>query len=104
MNGPLPVRPIGSLHEMRASHERSLEHDGIPMILGLSDVRGHAADADADDRLSEDGATYSKLVQHYRDQLVPWARDDDEGALINVLQVIGFTSFAKPAMPVETAE
>lgn len=74
---------------MRACHDRRLEREGIPMILGLADERGRMPEGTPAQR--EEGAALASVLEGYRDALVPWARDDDKGALITAMQVLAVT-------------
>jgi hypothetical protein len=81
---------------MRAGHERRLEREGIPMILGLADERGVIPPSTDISTLAA-GARLVELVDEYAAALVPWARDDDEGAVISVMQVLAMTHFEPSA-------
>jgi hypothetical protein len=81
---------------LRAGHERRLEREGIPMILGLADERG-TIPRSTDDSALATGAALVDVVDEYTAALVPWARPDDEGAVITVLQVLAMTHFEPSA-------
>lgn len=84
---------------MRACHDRRLEREGIPMVLGLADERGPiAANRDAAQR--DEGAAFAEVLDRYRAALVPFARPDDEGAVITAMQVLAYTHFAPDARPI----
>jgi hypothetical protein len=87
---------------MRACHDRRLEREGIPMVLGLADERGPIPTATAAAQLAE-GAAFLDVFDRYSAALVPWARDDDEGAVITAMQVLAFTHFAPGATPLSDA-
>jgi hypothetical protein len=80
------------LEVMRASHERRLEREGIPMFIGLVDERGTIPDAASDAQRAE-GTALAAIVERYHEALAPWARPDDEGALINAMQLASYTHF-----------
>lgn len=84
---------------MRACHDRRLEREGIPMVLGLADERGSLPENRDPAQLAE-GAAFAEVFDRYSEALVPWARDDDEGAVITAMQVVAFTHFAPGAAPV----
>jgi hypothetical protein len=87
---------------MRACHDRRLEREGIPMVLGLVDERDDIpACADAD-QLAE-GAAFADVFDRYSAALVPWARDTDEPAVITAMQVLAYTHFAPGAAPIRDA-
>lgn len=81
---------------MRACHERRLEREGIPMVLGLADERRPIPVAPTDAQRLE-GGTFAEVLDRYAAALVPFARPDDEGAVITAMQVLGFTHFAPGA-------
>lgn len=87
---------------MRACHDRRLEREGIPMVLGFVDetreipVNSNAA------QLVE-GAAFADVFDRYSAALVPWAREDDEGAVITAMQVLAYTHFAPDARPITDA-
>ena len=83
---------------MRACHDRRLEREGIPMVLGFVDERGPIAAASDPAQLAEGGA-YADVFDRYAAALVPFARDEDEGAVIAAMQVVAYTHFAPGAAP-----
>lgn len=83
---------------MRACHDRRLEREGIPMVLGLADERGPIPVAGSEAQRAE-GQELLAVLDRYRDALVPWARDEDEGAVITAMQVLAYTHFAPGAVP-----
>lgn len=83
---------------MRACHDRRLDREGIPMVLGLADERGAIPVAACASQRAE-GAALLAVFDRYREALVPWARPDDEGAVITTMQVLAFTHFAPGAEP-----
>lgn len=83
---------------MRACHERRLEREGIPMVIGFVDERG-AIPASSDSDQRAEGAAFAEVFDRYSAALVPWARDDDEGAVIAAMQVVAYTHFAPGAAP-----
>lgn len=83
---------------MRACHDRRLEREGIPMVLGLADERGPIPVAGSVSQRAE-GAAFLDVLDRYREALVPWARPDDEGAVITAMQVVAYTHFAPGARP-----
>ncbi|WP_439592983.1 hypothetical protein [Microbacterium sp.] len=87
---------------MRACHDRRLEREGIPMVLGFVDERGPIPAASDPAQLAE-GASYADVFDRYTEALVPFARDDDEGAVIAAMQVVAFTHFAPGAAPISAA-
>lgn len=84
---------------MRACHDRRLEREGIPMVLGLADERGPIPVAGSVSQRAE-GAAFLDVLDRYREALVPWARPDDEGAVITAMQVVAYTHFAPGAAPI----
>ena len=90
---------------MRACHDRRLEREGIPMVLGIADERGSIPAAPAGAQLDA-GRAFTEVFDRYTAALVPWARDEDEGAVITAMQVLAFTHFAPGAAPItdQTAE
>lgn len=84
---------------MRACHDRRLEREGIPMVLGLADERGAIAAAASESQRAE-GAAFLAVLDRYREALVPFARVDDEGAVITAMQVLAYTHFAPNAEPI----
>jgi hypothetical protein len=87
---------------MRACHDRRLEREGIPMVLGLGDERGKIPDNSDPQQLAE-GNTFADVFDRYTADLVPWARNDDEGAVITAMQVLAYTHFAPGAAPITNA-
>ncbi|WP_308798854.1 hypothetical protein [Agromyces silvae] len=87
---------------MRACHDRRLEREGIPMVLGLADERG-AIPENTDVAQLEEGRTFADVFDRYSAALVPWARNDDEGAVITAMQVLAYTHFAPGAAPITDA-
>jgi hypothetical protein len=87
---------------MRACHDRRLEREGIPMVLGFIDERGPIPEAAAAAQLAE-GAAFADVFDRYSAALVPFARDDDEGAVITAMQVLAYTHFAPGAAPIRDA-
>ncbi|PDQ35993.1 MAG: hypothetical protein B5766_02275 [Candidatus Lumbricidophila eiseniae] len=85
---------------MRTCHDRRLEREGIPMVLGLADERGVIPSAPDRAQLEEGGA-FAEVFDRYSAALIPWARDDDEGAVITVMQVLAYTHFAPGAALIE---
>jgi len=85
---------------MRACHDRRLEREGIPMVLGIADERGVIPSA-PDRAQLEEGRAFAEAFDRYRTALTPWARDDDEGAVITVMQVLAYTHFAPGAALIE---
>ena len=83
---------------MRACHDRRLEREGIPMVLGLADERGPIPVAGSEAQRAE-GQELLAVLDRYREALVPWARDEDEGAVITAMQVLAYTHFAPGAVP-----
>jgi len=87
---------------MRACHDRRLEREGIPMVLGLADERGPIPVAASDAQRAE-GTAFLAVLDQYREALVPFARVDDEGAVITTMQVLAYTHFAPGAEPISEA-
>lgn len=83
---------------LRACHARRLEREGIPMVLGIADERGPMPVAGTEQQLAE-GAAFVEVFDRYSAALVPWAREDDEDAVITAMQVLGYTHFAPDARP-----
>ncbi|MEU1972983.1 hypothetical protein ABZ477_15115 [Microbacterium sp. NPDC019599] len=84
---------------MRACHDRRLEREGIPMVLGFADERGPIP-VNADPAQRAEGQTFLDVFDRYSAALVPFARDDDEGAVITAMQVLAYTHFAPGAAPI----
>ena len=83
----------GDIHGiMRACHTRNLEREGIPMVLGLVDER-RSIPRNTDDAQLAAGAVLAEALISYHRELVPFARDDDEGALVTAMQVVAFARF-----------
>lgn len=87
---------------MRACHNRRLEREGIPMVLGFVDERGPIPTAASNAQLAE-GSALADVFDRYSAALVPWARDGDEGAVITAMQVLAYTHFAPGASPITDA-
>lgn len=83
---------------MRACHDRRLEREGIPMVLGLADER-RAIPANPSAQQRAEGAALASVFDRYAAALVPFAREDDEGAVITAMQVLAYTHFAPGAEP-----
>lgn len=77
---------------MRACHARSLEREGIPMVLGLVDERRRIP-VNTDAAQLAAGSAFENVLTAYHRELVPFARDDDEGALITAMQVVAVAHF-----------
>lgn len=88
---------------MRACHDRRLEREGIPMVLGLADERRTIPASPAGAHLAE-GRAFADVFDQYSAALVPWARDEDEGAVITAMQVLAFTNFAPGAAPIQEGD
>ncbi|MFF2486043.1 hypothetical protein ACFVSU_06565 [Microbacterium sp. NPDC058062] len=84
---------------MRACHDRRLEREGIPMVLGFIDERREIPPNTDVSQLAE-GAAFADVFDRYSAALVPFARDDDEGAVITAMQVLAYTHFAPDARPI----
>lgn len=67
--------------------QRILEREGIPMYLSFE----HSGPAPT--AVRDEGAALVPLIGHYREELAPASGDDDEPALINVLQVLAIAHF-----------
>lgn len=112
VNGPSPHEGEPSAAElleagdivglMRACHDRRLEREGIPMVLGLADERAPLPAGAGASQLTE-GLAFADVFDRYAAALVPWARDDDEGAVITAMQVLAYTHFAPGAQPISDA-
>ena len=88
---------------MRACHDRRLEREGIPMVLGLADERGRIP-ANTDAAQLAEGRIYADTFERYAQQLVPFARQDDEGGVITAMQVLAVTHFAPGADAIDGGE
>ena len=73
------------------------------MVLGLADERGPIPVAGSDAQRAE-GTAFLAVLDRYRDALVPFARVDDEGAVITAMQVLAYTHFAPGATPITEAD
>ncbi|QKJ18271.1 hypothetical protein [Microbacterium hominis] len=87
---------------MRACHDRRLEREGIPMVLGFVDERREIP-VNSDAAQLAEGTAFADVFDRYSAALVPWARDDDEGAVITAMQVLAYTHFAPEARPITDA-
>lgn len=87
---------------MRACHDRRLEREGIPMVLGFVDER-RAIPVNTDAAQLEEGAAFAEVFDRYTAALVPFARVEDEGAVITAMQVLAYTHFAPGAAPITDA-
>jgi hypothetical protein len=87
---------------MRACHDRRLEREGIPMVLGFVDERRAIPEA-TDAAQRAEGAAFAGVFDRYTAALVPFARDEDEGAVITAMQVLAYTHFAPGAAPIQDA-
>jgi hypothetical protein len=87
---------------MRACHDRRLEREGIPMVLGFVDERREIP-VNAEPAQLAEGAVFADVFDRYSAALVPWAREDDEGAVITAMQVLAYTHFAPGAQPITDA-
>lgn len=91
MAEPLPaaVTPVPDPQAvLDQCNERVLEREGIPMYLAFEfEDAGPAADEAA----RAQGALLAPLIEHYRGALAPESADDQETALISVLQVMALT-------------
>ncbi len=85
---------------LRACHSRSLDREGIPMVLALQDERG-AMPTITDGRMRADGERFADLLSEYADLVIPSAafRPGDEGALITVLQMVACAHFEASEPP-----
>lgn len=86
---------------MRACHDRRLEREGIPMVLGLADERGIDLPACTSAEQLAEGAAFAGVFARYSEALVPFARADDEGAVITAMQVVAYTHFVAGAGALE---
>ena len=68
------------------------------MVLGIVDERRSIPVAPTQVQQAE-GEAYARLFDEYASALVPWARSDDEGAVITAMQVVAYTHFAPGAAP-----
>lgn len=87
---------------MRVCHGRRLEREGVPMVLGLADERGVIPACTNLEQLAE-GERFGAVFDPYAEALVPWARPDDEDAVITAMQVLAYTHFAPGAEPITDA-
>ena len=91
-----------ALSVLRSSQDRTLEREGIPMVLALVSEVGQVPPA-TDPVTAADGRRLATEMDAYRGALVPSSRDDDLGCLITVLQAVSFADFAGPAQPLGAA-
>ena len=105
--GPLTVAQLLAAGDvvglMRACHDRRLEREGIPMVIGLVDERGAIPAGATAEQLAE-GAAFAEVFDRYAAALVPWARDDDEDAVIVAMQVVAYTHLAPGSLPLGDSE
>ncbi|GJF34612.1 hypothetical protein KNE206_73120 [Kitasatospora sp. NE20-6] len=93
---PVPVPVPDARAVLDACHERVLEREGIPMFLAFQfDGAGPVADR----RARAEGAALAPLIAHYREELAPGSADDDQAALIDVLQVMAIAHFEPQDTP-----
>jgi hypothetical protein len=79
---------------LRECQDRELRTEGIPMVLALVSEIGPVPDA-VDEGLRSDGHDLAQAVDHYREALVPTARDTDMGCAISVLQAVSYEDFGR---------
>ncbi|HZZ95814.1 MAG TPA: hypothetical protein VFE19_02275 [Jatrophihabitantaceae bacterium] len=85
---------LGSeLSTLRACQDRVLEREGIPMVLALVSETGAVPAAQAA-TVQADGQRLAAAIEHYRDELIPDMRDDDNGCLISIMQAVSYVDFA----------
>lgn len=88
MSEPRPA-PLASL---RSSQERSLEKEGIPMILSLV-CEGGVPPEVSDPVVIGGGRSIEAMVGAYWEALAPSQRDDDMGCVVAVLHAVAYDNF-----------
>jgi hypothetical protein len=83
---------------LRECQDREFGSDGIPMVLALVNEVGPMPTV-SDAATLADGTALAESVEHYREALVPTARDTDMGCLISVLQVVSYDDFGREVRP-----
>ncbi|RII15630.1 hypothetical protein DSC45_17515 [Streptomyces sp. YIM 130001] len=88
---PTGPEPVADPHRVLADcTDRALEREGIPMFLAFQSADARPAH---EEPVRAEGARLATLVGHYRSALAPERADDDEPALIDVLQVMAVAHF-----------
>ncbi|MBE7187714.1 hypothetical protein [Jatrophihabitans endophyticus] len=87
-------QPSRELQVLRASQDRVLEAEGIPMILALVGEVDEPPPA-GNESVRAEGRRLAAAMDHYREHLVPSSRDDDLGCLISVLQAVSYDDMAE---------
>jgi len=72
------------------------------MVLGFADER-RTIPENADEAQRAEGRRFADVFDRYSAALVPFARDEDEGAVITAMQVLAYTHFAPGATPIGDA-
>lgn len=84
---PASRTPDGPLAALRASQDRDVEREGIPMVLALVDMTGGSAPRTGEPGEGPDLA--GRLAATWKD-LAAHQRDDDLGAVQSVLGAVAF--------------
>jgi hypothetical protein len=79
---------------LRECQDRELNTEGIPMVIALVSEIGDVPFA-ADDAVRAEGARLAGLIDHYRNALVPTARDADMGCTVTVMQAVSYDDFGR---------
>lgn len=91
-----PELPNPELALLRASQDRALEREGIPMVLTLVSEIGPMPDASQEWARAE-GQALAAAMDRVRAAVLATSRDDDMGCLISVLQAVSYDDFSRGA-------
>jgi hypothetical protein len=82
-----------ALETLRASQDRMLEREGIPMVLALVSEVGSMPTV-AGDAVRAEGERLARSMDRFRDQLIPSMREEDNGCLISLLVATSYEDHA----------
>ena len=85
-----------ALETLRASQDRMLDREGIPMVLALVSEVG-SVPAAQDERCRAEGERLAGSMDRFRAELIPSMQEDDNGCLISVLVATSFADFSLDA-------
>jgi hypothetical protein len=93
-----------ALRTLRASQDRVLEREGIPMVLALVN-EGGPMPAVGSEAVRAEGERLAAAMDRFREELVPSMREEDNGCLISVLVATSYEDFeALDDAPVQLPE
>ncbi|MEU9635831.1 hypothetical protein ACGFZZ_10980 [Streptomyces tendae] len=101
---PVPTDPVPVADPRQVltdAGERALEREGIPMFLAFQSADALPA---AEDSVRAEGEGLASLLGHYRGALAPECADDEEPALIDVLQVMAIAHFTPRDVAAQNTE